>query len=132
MPSSLTRFKQERVGEDQDVHWGRLEADGLPIRGDMPKFLKEEEIQAGLYTAPYFKNRTFNTGDPKENRLYQKVMDGWAAGWFTILRKIEFREPPSIHHYVYIEWVETYKQHVAASENKNGRRNGPDHPAAGA
>jgi hypothetical protein len=91
----------------KDVHFHRVERDGLPFRGK-PPMLKEHEYEDRLHQVADAKNGTFYTGEPSENAAYLDVLDKAANKWFRILFIDRWRNDGDKYHHVYVEWLENY------------------------
>lgn len=106
---SLVKFASRTDGNGRgQVYWGRAETDGLPFRGALPPLLREEEFEDRLVRVQDFKNGTFYTGDPVQNKTYLSVMDSIANNWFQLVHIDRWRKEEDNSHYVYIEWTEPF------------------------
>jgi hypothetical protein len=90
------------------VYWGRADLDGIPFRGMAPPLLREEEFEDRLVRVQDFKNSTFYTGDPAQNKIYTEIMDSVSNGWFQLIHIDRWRKEGDNSPYIYLEWTEPF------------------------
>lgn len=99
--------------DGDDVHWGRVELDGVPFRG-RPSLLHAEEYEThAVYVADVYVKR-FNCLNEDELEEYRKVMDLVANGRATILAEDTVHDAEN--------WYEMVKYQVTYVEDARRRR----------
>ena len=109
MSNSLVKFTSRKDGNGRgQLFWERADIDGLPFRGQQAPLLRGDEFEDRVVRVADPKNGTFYTGDPEQNAVYLKVMDGVANSWYQLVYVTRWRDKGDKFHYVYIEWLEYF------------------------
>ena len=105
MSRSLVKYIRASRDQQPSLHWGRLQDDGLPFRGNPPVYTQEEADEYLVRTADA-KNGTFDLADPEQNVRYLEVLDRCCNGWYSCLFVQRMITPEK--QLIYIEWLENY------------------------
>lgn len=107
---SLLKYVEQKKSQDgASLHWSRAIIDGVPFKG-MTAPLKEEEYEASTIRSCDARNGTFYTGNPEQNALYLEVLDKAANNWWQIVHIDRYRKEGDEYLYIYVEWLEHYRQ----------------------
>lgn len=118
MASSLVKYHGDRGPDGEDLHWGRLDDDGVPFMGTPPLY-RTAEAEQYLVRTLYFRNGRFDLSDPEQNKAYLGVMDRCANGRFVLRRSIDLVASPD-QHVVYVEWLEQYMRDGGPARGQYG------------
>ncbi len=77
MLSRLLQF----AGSDPQLHFGRVEEDGLPYRG-RPFHVKGGQADRTLVRAGYSKSKIFDITNPEDMAHFHDVLDKITCGWY--------------------------------------------------
>lgn len=105
MASLREFFNRKKTAQGHDIHWGRLDVDGVPFRGN-PPLLNEEEYERRVRQTRDAHAEFFDMTDRKQKKQYLAVLDGIVNGLYKLLH-IERFIKPDVH---YIEWVEVFME----------------------
>ena len=111
MSSGLLKFSNRITATNGDkLHWGRVDADGLPFRGPITPTYREDEWESRTVKVADARNGFFDVHDVVSNKQYLDVLECCANGWFQLVYLERFWTDPngnrtSLH---YVEWLEYY------------------------
>ncbi len=85
--------------------WWPGTSEGYPVRGELPKDLKQEEYE----NIPIVYDAKVDILElPRDNEKYAAIVDKCANGWYVLRHeKIEFDPTKGIYR-VFLQWLEIY------------------------
>jgi len=110
MSSGLLKFSNRITATNGDkLHWGRVDADGLPFRGPITPTYREDEWESRTVKVADARNGFFDVHDVVSNKQYLDVLECCANGWFQLVYLERFWTDPNGNrtslHYVFVSAV---------------------------